>query len=177
MKLEENLIYLRKQNHLSQAEVAEALGVSRQSISRWECGTARPTTENLIALSQLYGADVVTLSGTGGRPEEEPKEEPREEPREEPAEEPREEPAGGLPALLEGTADQAPESRPDQGAKRRRVRPAALAAGLCAAFLAAGLLTATVFGPKVEEDVIPIEDLQQEPMELPIQSQFTILEE
>ena len=157
MTLEENLIRLRKQSHLSQSEVAEALGVSRQSISRWECGTARPTTENLIALSQLYGADVVTLTGAGGRPEGEP------------AAEPMESQGGGLPALPEGTADQAP--------KRRRVHPAALAAGLCAAFLAAGLLAATVFGPKVEEDVIPIEDLHQEPVELPIQSQFTILEE
>lgn len=171
MKLEENLIRLRKQSNLSQSEVAEALGVSRQSISRWECGTARPTTENLIALSQLYGADVVTLTGAGGRPEGEPKEEPREEP----AEEPREEPAGGLPALPEGTADQAP-GRADQAPKRRRVHPAALAAGLCAAFLAAGLLAATVFEPK-EESTIPIEDLHQEPVELPIQSQFTILEE
>ena len=156
MKLEENLIRLRKQNHRSQSEVAEALGVSRQSISRWECGTARPTTENLIALSQLYGADVVTLTGAGGRPEGEP------------AAEPVESPAGGLPALPEDTADQAP--------KRRRVHPAALAAGLCAAFLAAGLLAATVFTPKVES-TIPIEHLHQEPVELPMQSQFTILEE
>ena len=163
MKLEENLIRLRKQSHLSQSEVAEALGVSRQSISRWECGTARPTTENLIALSQLYGADVVTLTGAGGRPEGEP------------AAEPMESPGGGLPALPEVTADQAP-GRADQAPKRRRVHPAALAAGLCAAFLAAGLLAATVFEPK-EENVIPIEDLHQEPMELPIQSQFTILEE
>ena len=85
-------------------------------------------------------------------------------------------PGGGLPALPEVTADQAP-GRADRAPKRRRVHPAALAAGLCAAFLAAGLLAATVFGPKVEEDVIPIEDLHQEPVELPIQSQFTILEE
>lgn len=163
MKLEENLIRLRKQNHRSQSEVAEALGVSRQSISRWECGTARPTTENLIALSQLYGADVVTLTGAGGRPEGEP------------AAEPVESPAGGLPALPEGTADQAP-GRADQAPKRRRVHPAALAAGLCAAFLAAGLLAATVFTPQVES-TIPIEHLHQEPVELPMQSQFTILEE
>lgn len=80
MKLEEKLIRLRKQSNLSQSEVAEALGVSRQSISRWECGTARPTTENLIALSQLYGADVVTLTGAGGRPEGEPAAEPMESP-------------------------------------------------------------------------------------------------
>ncbi len=173
MTLPEKLMQLRGEQNLSQTALAEALGVSRQTVSKWEAGIAVPTTDNLLRLSKLYGTDLWTLTGVGGRPEGEPSEEKVDEPPAEPK--PAEEPADGLPALPEGTADQAP-GRADQAPKRRRVHPAALAAGLCAAFLAAGLLAATVFEPK-EENVIPIEDLHQEPVELPMQSQFTILEE
>lgn len=166
MTLPEKLMQLRSEQNLSQTALAEALGVSRQTVSKWEAGIAVPTTDNLFRLSKLYGTDLWTLTGVGGRPEGEPSEEKVDEPPAEPK--PAEEPADGLPVEPEGRADQAP--------KRRRVHPAALAAGLCAAFLAAGLLAATVFEPK-EENVIPIEDLHQEPVELPMQSQFTILEE
>ena len=38
MKLEERLTALRKKKGLSQLELAEALGVSRQAVSRWEVG-------------------------------------------------------------------------------------------------------------------------------------------
>lgn len=55
MSLHDRLIELREQNNLSQLEVAEALDVSRQAISRWETGRAKPSTEKLIALSRLYG--------------------------------------------------------------------------------------------------------------------------
>lgn len=50
----EKLYTLRKKNGLSQQEVAEALQVSRQAVSRWEVGTSVPTMENLVALSKLY---------------------------------------------------------------------------------------------------------------------------
>ena len=52
--LGETLYYFRKKASLSQEELAEKLDVSRQSISKWECGESLPDTENLIALSQLY---------------------------------------------------------------------------------------------------------------------------
>ncbi len=55
MKLEENLVRLRKEHGLSQNDLAEKLNVSRQAVSRWEQGTAMPSTDNLIYLSQLYG--------------------------------------------------------------------------------------------------------------------------
>ena len=51
MKLEEKLTSLRKEKGLTQLELAEAVHVSRQAVSRWEVGTAIPTTENLAALS------------------------------------------------------------------------------------------------------------------------------
>lgn len=54
MELNEKLISLRKKNKLTQAQVAEALDVSRQAISNWETGTVLPSTDNLIALSRLY---------------------------------------------------------------------------------------------------------------------------
>ena len=35
--------------------VAEALGVSRQAVSKWESGASDPSTTNLMALAKLYG--------------------------------------------------------------------------------------------------------------------------
>ena len=54
MKLEERLAALRQEKGLSQADVAQALDVTRQAISRWESGAAVPSTENLMKLSRLY---------------------------------------------------------------------------------------------------------------------------
>ena len=54
MELNEKLISLRKKNKLTQAQVAEALDVSRQAISNWETGAVLPSTDNLKALSRLY---------------------------------------------------------------------------------------------------------------------------
>ena len=42
---------LRTQNNLSQEKLAEKLGVSRQSISKWEQGYAVPDTDNMFKLS------------------------------------------------------------------------------------------------------------------------------
>ena len=54
MKLKEKLVALRKEKGLTQLDVAEKLDVSRQAISRWESGTALPSTDNLRCLSSLY---------------------------------------------------------------------------------------------------------------------------
>ncbi|MDE7002944.1 MAG: helix-turn-helix domain-containing protein [Oscillospiraceae bacterium] len=45
----------------TQEYVAEALGVSRQAVSKWENGASEPSTANLIALSKLYGLPVDEL--------------------------------------------------------------------------------------------------------------------
>ena len=58
MQLPENLTYLRKQKGLTQSNLAETLNVSRQAISRWEVGTAVPSTDNLKVLSTLYGVPI-----------------------------------------------------------------------------------------------------------------------
>lgn len=45
---------LRNERHLSQEYVAEQIGVSRQSVSKWESGVSRPSTGNLICLAELF---------------------------------------------------------------------------------------------------------------------------
>lgn len=45
----------------TQEYVAEALGVSRQAVSKWENGTSEPSTANLMALAKLYGLTVDEL--------------------------------------------------------------------------------------------------------------------
>lgn len=54
MKLHEKLYQLRKEKGLTQAELAERLEVSRQSVSNWEVGTTTPSTKRLKDISQLY---------------------------------------------------------------------------------------------------------------------------
>ena len=55
MKLSDKSLSLRKQNGLSQEELAEKLSVSRQAISRWEVGSAQPDALNILQLSKLFG--------------------------------------------------------------------------------------------------------------------------
>lgn len=50
-KLREN----RERCNMTQEFVAEAVGVSRQAVSKWENGISDPSTANLIALAKLYG--------------------------------------------------------------------------------------------------------------------------
>ncbi|MBT9685343.1 helix-turn-helix transcriptional regulator [Pseudoflavonifractor sp. MCC625] len=61
MQLYEKLAWLRREKGISQLTAAEALKVSRQAISRWEVGTAVPTTDNLKYLSELYDIPVDVL--------------------------------------------------------------------------------------------------------------------
>ena len=52
--LGEALKEIRIRCQMTQELVAETLGVSRQSVSKWENGSNDPNTSNLIALSKLY---------------------------------------------------------------------------------------------------------------------------
>ena len=52
--LAEALKARRAAHGMSQEQVAEALGVSRQAVSKWENGTAEPSTSNLLALAKLF---------------------------------------------------------------------------------------------------------------------------
>ena len=63
IKLADRLVSLRKDNKLSQEALAEKLGLSRQSISKWERAEASPDTDNLIALAEAYGMSLDELLG------------------------------------------------------------------------------------------------------------------
>lgn len=55
------LVELRRMQGLSQEELANRLGVSRQAVSKWERAESSPDTDNLIALAQLYGISLDAL--------------------------------------------------------------------------------------------------------------------
>ena len=62
MDLSKRLMELRMKNGLTQGQVADAVGVSRQSISKWELGEAAPGAEKMKKLSEFYGLSVDLLS-------------------------------------------------------------------------------------------------------------------
>ena len=74
MELKENIIALRKQKNLSQGDLAEAMQVSRQSVSKWETGQSIPDLEKLVRMAQLFGVTLDELVGnvTLSIPETEP---------------------------------------------------------------------------------------------------------
>lgn len=61
IKTADKLQKLRKANGFSQDALAEQLGISRQSISKWERGESSPDTDNLLALARIYGVTVDEL--------------------------------------------------------------------------------------------------------------------
>ena len=57
----ENLIELRKLNHLSQEELAEKIGVSRQTLSKWETGESLPDIVKSRLLAEIFGVTLDDL--------------------------------------------------------------------------------------------------------------------
>lgn len=51
----------RTECKMTQEFVAEAIGVSRQAVSKWESGASDPSTSNLLALAKLYGISAEVL--------------------------------------------------------------------------------------------------------------------
>ncbi len=58
----ENIRNYRRKQDLTQEEFAECLGVSYQSVSRWENGATYPDIELLPAISKLFGITVDELN-------------------------------------------------------------------------------------------------------------------
>ena len=54
MSLAKKMIELRKQNGLSQQDLADRLGVSRQAVSRWETGAVQPLADSVKSLAQVF---------------------------------------------------------------------------------------------------------------------------
>ncbi len=61
MKLSENLKRIRKENDLSQEQLAEQLGVSRQSVSKWESGQSYPEMDKVLLICKLYNFNMDEL--------------------------------------------------------------------------------------------------------------------
>ena len=54
MNLGENIYHLRTERNLSQGELADALEVSRQSVSKWENNSSVPELEKLLKMAQIF---------------------------------------------------------------------------------------------------------------------------
>ena len=72
MKLNEKIYWCRKHAGLSQEALAEVIGVSRQSISKWETGEASPEISKLPLLAKAFDVTTDWLLSEDGIPEEEP---------------------------------------------------------------------------------------------------------
>lgn len=59
--LSENLLALRKRRHMTQEEVADRVGVSRQAVAKWESGESLPDIEKASALAKLFGVSLDEL--------------------------------------------------------------------------------------------------------------------
>ena len=57
----QNLIRLRKENNLTQAEVAKLINYSDKAVSRWETGEVVPDLETIYALSEVFGVPVSSI--------------------------------------------------------------------------------------------------------------------
>lgn len=61
MNFNEKLIELRKSKGLSQDELGQRLGVSRQTISKWELAQSYPDFQRLVLLSDYFGLSLDAL--------------------------------------------------------------------------------------------------------------------
>lgn len=61
--MNENILKLRKDFKLSQEELAERVGVTRQTISNWELGETQPNVEQLKKLSEIFKVSIDELVG------------------------------------------------------------------------------------------------------------------
>lgn len=58
MTLGDKLTKLRKENNYTQEQLANILGVSRQSVSKWESDIAYPETEKLLKIGEIYNCSM-----------------------------------------------------------------------------------------------------------------------
>ena len=67
MSIGERILTLRQEKEISQQDLAQALGISRQAISKWENDQTSPDTINLIRLCDILDTEVEYLA-TGKKP-------------------------------------------------------------------------------------------------------------
>ena len=61
MNLSDNLKRIRKENNLSQEQLADKLGVSRQSVSKWESSAAYPEMDKVLQLCKMFNLNIDEL--------------------------------------------------------------------------------------------------------------------
>ena len=61
MKFNEKIVRLRKTKGMTQDELAQAVGVSRQAVYKWECGQSYPEVVKLLELKLLFGISIDDL--------------------------------------------------------------------------------------------------------------------
>jgi transcriptional regulator with XRE-family HTH domain len=119
VKFSEKLILLRKRKGMTQEEFSRAVGVSRQSVYKWESGQSYPEAVKLLEIRRLYGISIdQLLDDTLNLPSQKERDEGQISAA--PAELP--EPPSPAPAAIE-EAPPATEARPKE-AKRPRVNRA-----------------------------------------------------
>ena len=58
----ENIVRLRKINQMTQEDIAEAVGVSRQAVAKWESGETIPDLEKCKLMAELFGVSLDDLA-------------------------------------------------------------------------------------------------------------------
>ena len=61
MSLSKNLKKIRKEHNLSQEQLADKLGVSRQSVSKWESDQAYPEMDKMISICKMFNLNIDEL--------------------------------------------------------------------------------------------------------------------
>lgn len=61
MNLGENIYHYRSEKNMSQGDLADVLGVSRQSVSKWENNNAVPDLDKLVKMSEVFGVSLDEL--------------------------------------------------------------------------------------------------------------------
>ena len=145
MTLREKLIVSRNKDGLSQMELAERLGVSRQAVSRWESGDTTPSVDKLKTLARIYGVSLDWLLGDTAD--------------------------GEPPEAAKPEADRSPDEAPagKEGEKKQKIRAIAIAlaiivlAFVCVWFAARNMSN--------EADSTQIEDMEHEEIDIPDQNE------
>ena len=173
MNFGEKLAFLRKQHGMTQMELAEKLDISRQAVSKWERGTAEPSTENLISIGKLFDVSIDDLVVENSGPPNVPTEQVA-------VKEQENESCHELKEDQVASVSQEPE-------KRRFSLLHVFAAASCVLAVCVIVLLIVLVRllternqQELESDlvpIIPIEDLNQEPMEEPENHNIVIMYE
>lgn len=67
-KIHERIKYLRVSNHLTQKELANILGITEVSMQRFEYGSARPSLDTIVNISNHFNVSVDYILGLSDNP-------------------------------------------------------------------------------------------------------------